>query len=268
MGLVGHVLVFFFFQAEDGIRDLIVTGVQTCALPICTATNVQLTNTGTAALNIAGITLTGANAGEFGLVARTGGATPACSFGASSINAGSSCFFGVNFTPASTGAKSASVSIGDDAANSPQTVPLTGTGTTPGVTLSSTNVAFGNVNMGDSKAASPAVTLTNSGTGPLTITAINITGTDAAQFTQTNTCGTLPATIAPNGTCAITPTFRPTSIGAKNNASLSIADNAATSPQAVPLTGTGVDFSISGPPTAVTVTAGQPAKLTINLNGS
>src|SRR5574340_1328820 len=25
---------FFFFQAEDGIRDLLVTGVQTCALPI------------------------------------------------------------------------------------------------------------------------------------------------------------------------------------------------------------------------------------------
>src|SRR2546427_4360333 len=28
------VLTFFFFQAEDGIRDLTVTGVQTCALPI------------------------------------------------------------------------------------------------------------------------------------------------------------------------------------------------------------------------------------------
>src|SRR5258708_39681263 len=27
---------FFFFQAEDGIRDDLVTGVQTCALPICT----------------------------------------------------------------------------------------------------------------------------------------------------------------------------------------------------------------------------------------
>src|SRR5256886_13504823 len=27
----------FFFQAEDGIRDLTVTGVQTCALPICAA---------------------------------------------------------------------------------------------------------------------------------------------------------------------------------------------------------------------------------------
>src|SRR2546430_12724952 len=31
---VGCVFIFFFFQAEDGIRDLTVTGVQTCALPI------------------------------------------------------------------------------------------------------------------------------------------------------------------------------------------------------------------------------------------
>src|SRR2546430_5761372 len=29
-----EILFFFFFQAEDGIRDLTVTGVQTCALPI------------------------------------------------------------------------------------------------------------------------------------------------------------------------------------------------------------------------------------------
>src|SRR2546429_1247898 len=36
--IVSIVLVrffFFFFQAEDGIRDVAVTGVQTCALPIC-----------------------------------------------------------------------------------------------------------------------------------------------------------------------------------------------------------------------------------------
>src|SRR2546429_5932115 len=30
-------MVFFFFQAEDGIRDVAVTGVQTCALPILSA---------------------------------------------------------------------------------------------------------------------------------------------------------------------------------------------------------------------------------------
>src|SRR2546430_3689693 len=32
-----HCAMFFFFQAEDGIRDLTVTGVQTCALPILSA---------------------------------------------------------------------------------------------------------------------------------------------------------------------------------------------------------------------------------------
>src|SRR2546422_1419879 len=34
-GVVSCVFIFFFFQAEDGIRDVAVTGVQTCALPIC-----------------------------------------------------------------------------------------------------------------------------------------------------------------------------------------------------------------------------------------
>src|SRR2546430_4227676 len=34
---VALLLFFFFFQAEDGIRDLTVTGVQTCALPISSA---------------------------------------------------------------------------------------------------------------------------------------------------------------------------------------------------------------------------------------
>src|SRR5438093_11442650 len=33
---------FFFFQAEDGIRDWSVTGVQTCALPICTLANPRI----------------------------------------------------------------------------------------------------------------------------------------------------------------------------------------------------------------------------------
>ena len=36
MIIIDHIIIFFFFfQAEDGIRDDLVTGVQTCALPIC-----------------------------------------------------------------------------------------------------------------------------------------------------------------------------------------------------------------------------------------
>src|SRR2546421_9416865 len=37
LSYTGYFFFFFFFQAEDGIRDLIVTGVQTCALPISLA---------------------------------------------------------------------------------------------------------------------------------------------------------------------------------------------------------------------------------------
>src|SRR2546426_4493651 len=35
-------MFFFFFQAEDGIRDYKVTGVQTCALPICGSPGVHV----------------------------------------------------------------------------------------------------------------------------------------------------------------------------------------------------------------------------------
>src|SRR5256885_5090835 len=38
---VACALFFFFFQAEDGIRDYKVTGVQTCALPICSGAEVR-----------------------------------------------------------------------------------------------------------------------------------------------------------------------------------------------------------------------------------
>src|SRR5262249_58934617 len=39
--------VFFFFQAEDGIRDWSVTGVQTCALPICLGFDASVSDGGT-----------------------------------------------------------------------------------------------------------------------------------------------------------------------------------------------------------------------------
>src|SRR2546422_2794224 len=35
VGVTQLLTFLFFFQAEDGIRDVAVTGVQTCALPIC-----------------------------------------------------------------------------------------------------------------------------------------------------------------------------------------------------------------------------------------
>src|SRR5207245_7666150 len=50
------VVFFFFFQAEDGIRDATVTGVQTCALPISFMAVLNVTATFSTAMNAATIT--------------------------------------------------------------------------------------------------------------------------------------------------------------------------------------------------------------------
>src|SRR3712207_2189968 len=42
------VLIFFFFQAEDGIRDIGVTGVQTCALPLMASISIPASGVGAA----------------------------------------------------------------------------------------------------------------------------------------------------------------------------------------------------------------------------
>ena len=44
ISIIVFFFIFCFFQAEDGIRDLIVTGVQTCALPIYTYGGEVVTN--------------------------------------------------------------------------------------------------------------------------------------------------------------------------------------------------------------------------------
>src|SRR5262249_5293056 len=76
-----------------------------------------LTNTGTATLNISSI----AASGRFAV---TSGAN-ACG---SSVVAGSNCLIYVTFAPTAAGAQSGTLSITDNAAGSPQSVALSGTG--------------------------------------------------------------------------------------------------------------------------------------------
>ncbi len=78
-----------------------------------------LTNSGGSTLSIASIGITGTNAGDFSQT-NTCGPT---------LAAGANCTITVKFSPTATGARTASVSISDNAPNSPHTVSLTGTGT-------------------------------------------------------------------------------------------------------------------------------------------
>ena len=83
------------------------------------AKNITLKNVGSVGLNIAGITITGKNIGDFAQANSCG----------SIVAAGQSCTITVTFTPTAKGTRSAAVSISDDGGGSPQKVKLTGTGT-------------------------------------------------------------------------------------------------------------------------------------------
>lgn len=116
--------------------------------------------------------------------------------------------------------------------------------TLPSITLSPTNLAFGNQFLKTSSAAK-VITLTNPGPEALTIAAIVPSGANSTEFNQTNSCGT---TVAPGGTCTISVTFQPVTAGAKT-AAITINDDSAGSPHSVSLTGTGVAPVSVNPPT-------------------
>jgi len=189
--------------------------------------DVTLTNNGNAALTITGITVTGANAGDFSQTNMCG----------SSLAASANCTIRVTFTPTATGTLTASISIADNASGSPQTISLTGTGAAaaPNVSLAPTSITFSSQTVGMTSAAQN-ITLTNTGTASLSITGITIAGTNASDFSQTNTCS---SSLTASAFCTIAVTFTPAAAGSFA-ASVSIADNASGSPQTVSLTGTGV----------------------------
>lgn len=87
---------------------------------------VTVTNTGGASLAVSGATVTGANPGDFAVSSNT----------CSTVAAGGSCTVSVSFRATAAGSRTAALNISDNAAGSPHTVALSGTGTVsalPGV---------------------------------------------------------------------------------------------------------------------------------------
>jgi hypothetical protein len=190
-----------------------------------TQESATLTNNGPGPLNLSSITV----GGNFALVT-TG---TSCPYGEGTLAAQSDCTINVTFSPTTTGALTANVLITDNAANSPQMVTLTGTGTAPVAGVAPPSLTFGNQNQGTTSASQP-VTLSNTGTATLTITSIGI----SANFGQSNTCG---GSVEARSSCTINVTFSPTASGPLTG-TLTVTDNSngvAGSTQTVSLNGTG-----------------------------
>lgn len=230
--------------------------------PVGTSSIVQmasLANTGTAALTISSIAITGANIGDFSQ-------TNTCPASPATLATGANCTISVTFRPTATGPRAASVTITDGAAGSPQSVSLMGTGTAPVVMLSATSLNFSGQLVTTASVAQD-VTVTNNGTAVLTISSIAVTGANNGDFSETNTCPVGPATLTAAAKCTISLTFKPTATG-NRAANVTITDDATGSPQDATLTGTGTDFSIDVAPggsSSATVTAGQTATYNLQI---
>ncbi|MGA2074821.1 MAG: choice-of-anchor D domain-containing protein [Terriglobia bacterium] len=210
------------------------------------AETITVTNTGGAGLTISSVAATGNFA-----------QTNNCP---TSLPGGASCAISVTFTPTAPGNLYGTVVITDNAANSPQTVTLSGIGgAAPVVSLSATSLTFTSQALG-ATSAPQTITMTNSGTATLTIASITVTG----DFAELNTCGT---GLAPAASCAINVTFTPTAAGSRTGL-LTITDNAAGSPQVVNLGGGGADFIVSVAPASTSVVAGGAASYTITVTPS
>jgi hypothetical protein len=150
----------------------------------------------------------------------------------SSLNPGANCTITVKFHPTTRGVFHGAVSVTDNAPDSPQKVPLKGTGTF--VKLVPQKLNFGTQPVG-TRSLARKITLTNKGSITVNISGIAITGADAGDFAETNTCG---KTVASGASCFIKVTFK-LLVKGKRTADVSVYDNGGGSPQQAMLIGTG-----------------------------
>ncbi len=191
-------------------------------------TPITLTNTGNQTLTISSVVVQG----DFSQTNNCGTSLPAAA----------DCTISVVFTPSTTGLRQGQLTIQDNAPDSPQAIPLAGNGVAPSVSVVPASLTFVSQYIFTSSAAQ-TVTLTNTGTGSLTLSSIVASG----DYQQSNNCG---ANLAPGGSCSVYVTFTPTVLG-PDNGSLTFNDNAQSSPQSVPLSGSGVSAIVSFSPASL-----------------
>jgi hypothetical protein len=185
-----------------------------------TTQSVTVTNTGTAAVNIASAQISGAG---FTVV----GGNPSAS-----VPVGQSVTVQLQFAPTTRGAASGTLTVTSDASNSPLSVSLSGTGMQPALTISPASLNFSNVVVGQT--STQTVTLTNSGNAGLTMNLATLSGTGFGMSGLS-----LPATIAAGADLQFSVTFAPTSTSGSTG-NILFTDNATGSPQTLALTGSAV----------------------------
>jgi len=183
--------------------------------------SISVTNAGGSVLNISS-------------VAATGNYSEADTCSGSSLQPSGSCTIRVTFSPTTVGAIAGAITLTDSAGSSPQTMGVTGSGILP-VTLSSSLLSFGNVNVG-STSASHTMTVTNN-TGSTVSLSLVASGLFAVAGNGSSPCG---ASLAAGKSCTAGVTFSPTVNGTTRGA-VTVTTNAGFSPLVESLSGVGAN---------------------------
>lgn len=212
--------------------------------------NVTITNNQSANLNILGISA----GGDFTQ-------TNTCQH---PLSTNQSCIISAYFTPSTTGVRTATLTITDDASNSPQYVALAGRGASSALSVTPTSIAFSNQII-NTTSAGQKITVSNTGFVNVTISSVQASG----DFSETDSC--TGQILTPGQNCTITASFSPVMTGSLSG-TITVNDNAAGSPQIVTLTGTSqlaasMSANLSFPATNVG-SSSAPQNMTLTNNQS
>jgi Abnormal spindle-like microcephaly-assoc'd, ASPM-SPD-2-Hydin len=236
--------------ATDALSPLALTFATQQLSTASLAQQITLTNSGDLPLTLIAAQII---SGDFSVVNACG----------NSLNAHSSCAINVAFQPKNVGTITGLLTVSDQYRT--QSVVLSGTGVAPpGVSLAPVSaVSFSPTGVGVTSAAQ-TVTLTNNGGVSLLVQSVVVTG-DFVIVAGSSTCGN---SVAANTACTLQVAFAPT-VGGPRSGTLTVTDNAASSPQVLSLTGTGVDFTLNpNGGTSLTIANGQNAVYPLLLSSA
>jgi hypothetical protein len=174
---------------------------------------------------------------------------------------GASCNIKVTFTPTAMGQQSGALTLTGTFTGSPQTIPLSGIGTTMQLQITPASLDFGSEFVGVT-GLPKTITLSNTGNLPVQVQSVTTTG----PFGSLSVCDNA---ISPGDSCVIGVFFQPTAAGAQTG-TLTIADDASGSPQSIQLNGTGSSIDVtasSGSSTSATIQQGGTATYSLAIKG-
>ena len=149
------------------------------------------------------------------------------------LQPGAKCTVSLTYTPNAPGSQSGALTILNDATNPALQIALDGKGKQGKLGFTSKQIDFGNLPVG-STSAMKTITLSNENPVAMSLGALTLAD---PSFTLSTSCGTTLA--AAGGTCEIGVTFKAQSAGT-HEATISVSDDAAGSPQTLRLTGRGM----------------------------